>query len=249
MVCQFSDNVVSELMNIYAQYCTANLFIIGPSQLTRTKRGLYRYKQNDVISVYKMTVTIIGPVVISSNHAYTLMQLQNCHVTLYSNITYKLNNCEVVILLKSTCIKVMEHATITLLKNRYEIKLIDYFYNHSLNPQCLFQFVTLRNTTAVSPVQYSVNIIDNVYFVHKLLQIIPKEVCLSPYHHFTPHCKWIPTAAFHGYSPKNIYQQIMKISNKNITYHKICRCTHNGRINCSIDILLEGYTYLPNNNL
>ena len=165
------------------------------------------------------------------------MWLQNCHVTFYSNITYKSNKCEVVIFLKYTCIKVMEHANITLLKNRYEIKLIDYVYDHSLNPQCLFQFVTLRNTTAVSPAQYSVNIINNVYSVHKLSQIIPNEVCLSPFYHFTPHCKWIPTAAFHGYSPKNIYQQIIKISNKNITFHKICHCTHNGSVNCSTDIL------------
>ena len=58
VACQFSDNVVSVLMNFDAQYCTANLFIIGPSQLTRTKSGLYRYKQNDVIFVYKMTVTL-----------------------------------------------------------------------------------------------------------------------------------------------------------------------------------------------
>ena len=236
VTCQFSDNRISELMNIDAQYCTANLLIIGPSQFTKTINGLHKHKQYDVISIYSMTVNMIGPVILSSNHAHTVMWLENCDITFYNNITYKSNNCNEVIKLKSSYIKVMEHANITLLKNRYGSMLIDYFYEYSLNPLCLFQFVTSRNTTAVSPAQYSVNIIDNFYSTSQVFQIIPKEVCLSPYHHFTPHCKWILTAAFHGHSPKNIYQQIIKISN-NITYHKICHCTQNGSINCSVDIL------------
>ena len=237
VACQFSENKVSELMNINAQYCTANLLITGPSQFTKTKSGLYQHKKYDMISIYNMNVNMIGPVILSSNHAHTVMLLENCDTTFYNNITYKSNNCIRVIYVKYSYIKVMEHANVTLLKNRYISMPIEYFYENTLNPLCLFQFVTMRNTTAVSSTQYSVNIINNLYSTPYVFQIIPKEVCLSPFYHFTPHCKWIPTAAFHGYNPKNIYQQIIKISNKNVTYHKICHCTENGSNNCSVDTL------------
>ena len=180
-----------------------------------------------------MTVNIIGPVVISSNHAQTIMMLENCDLTFYNNITYKSNNDAKIIYLKLSWIKIMENANITLLKNRYEEQLITIDYpDYNLNPQCLFQFVTRRNTTAVSPAQYSVNIIDNSCLPRK----ITKEMCLFPLYHFTPHCKWIPTAAFHGYSPKVIYQQTIKTNSPKFT-HKICHCTNTGSNNCSIDTL------------
>ena len=106
-----------------------------------------------------------------------------------------------------------------------------------MNPPCTFQFVTLRNTTTVSPAHYSVNIIDNFYNVQKLYKNTPKEMCLLNFYHFTPHCKWIPTAVFHGYNPKNIYQKIIKSNNQNFTYHKICHCTKSGIKDCSVDTL------------
>ena len=128
----------------------------------------------------------------------------------------------------------MENANITLLKNSYKYRLITIDYpEYNLNPQCPFQFVTLRNTTAVSPAQYSVNIIDNICLPRS---IYPKEVCLFPLYHFTPHCKWMPTAAFSGYNPKVIYQQIIKTNSPKFIY-EICHCTHNGSNNCSIDTL------------
>ena len=46
----------------------------------------------------------------------------------------------------------------------------------------------------------------------------------------------MPTAAFHGYSPKIIYQQIIKSDSPKFTY-KICHCTCNESNNCSVDTL------------
>ena len=240
--CQFTNNFVGELMNIgnytylyYTYFCKTNILIIGPSHFTKTRCRYYnKHKHYNVLSIYMMTVNIIGPVVISLNHAETVMWLENCDITFYNNITYKSNNVAQIIYLKFSWIKIMENANITLHKNRYKYRLITIDYpEYNLNPQCLFQFVTLRTTTAVSPAQYSVNIIDNIC-LPKL--IFPKEVCLFPLYHFTPHCKWMSTAAFRGYNPKVIYQHIIKTNSPKFTY-EICHCTHNGSNNCSVDTL------------
>ena len=178
-----------------------------------------------------MTVNIIGPVVISSNRASSVMRLENCDITFYNNITYKSNNGAQILYLKFSWIKIMENTNITLLKNRYQVRLIVNDYSeYNLNPKCLFQFVTFTNTTAVSPAKYSINIINNICVPSG----ITKEVCLFPLYHFTPHCKWMPTAVFHGNSPKVIYQQIIKTDSPNFTY-KICHCTRNESNNCSVD--------------
>ena len=130
VACQFSDNEVSELMNIKAIYstyyivCKANLLIIGPSHFQNTQSGTYKYKQYGVISISNMVVSIIGPVIISSNLVLNVMHLEYCDITFYNNVTYKSNKCVELIHLKSSYIKVMEHAIITLLKNKYRYGLI-----------------------------------------------------------------------------------------------------------------------------
>ena len=233
VVCQFTDNVVSELMKIVNSYlCKTNLLIIGPSHFTKTICGTLKNKKY-LISIYKMTVNIIGPVVISSNYVDTVMWLENSDITFYNNVTYKSNNGGRILYLKFSWIKIMENANITLFKNRYKYRLITIDYpDYNINPLCLFQFVTLTNTTAVSPAQYSINIVDNICVPRHTT----KEVCLFPLYHFTPHCKWMPTAAFNGYNPEVIYQQTIKTDIPKFTY-KICHCTHNGSNNCSIDTL------------
>ena len=235
VVCQFTNNVISELINIAnncrSLLCKSNLFIIGPSYFTKTVYRQYKHKQYQVLFIDGITVNIIGPVVLSSNHADTIMRLENCDITFYNNITYKSNNGAQVIYLKFSWIKIMENANITLFKNRYKYRLIKIDYpEYNLNPQCLFQFVTLTNTTAVPPARYSLNIVENV------CRSITKEVCLFPLYHFTPHCKWMPTAAFHGYNPKVIYQKVIKTDIPKFIY-EICYCTLNGSNNCSVDIL------------
>ena len=219
--------------SITFKQCNFNILIIGPSYFSKTLCGHYKHNQYDVLSIYKMTVNIIGPVVILSNHADTAMRLENSDITFYNNVTFKSNNGEQILYLKFNRIKIMENANITLFKNRYKYRLITIHYpEYNLNPQCLFQFVTLTNTTGVTPAQYSINIVNNICVPRRTTKV----VCLFPLYHFTPHCKWMPTAAFNGYSPKVIYQQTIKTDSPKFTY-KICHCTHNGSNNCSIDTL------------
>ena len=185
-----------------------------------------------------MVVNIIGPVIISFNHAHTAMFFNKCDIKFYKNITYKSNNCiEEVMYLKYSYNKIFEYSNITLLKNQFGYRLICVQIDDDLNPPCLFQFASLRNFKTVSSTHYSVNIIDNYYVAHRLVMNLPKKVCLFPFYHLTPNCKWIPTTAFHDDSPKEIYQQILKISNQNFTYHKICHCLKNKNIDFSVDTL------------
>ena len=243
VACQFLGNVVSEMINTKALKLDhkSNFLIVGPTQITKTISGSYRSFKNhyNVISIYNVAVNIIGPVIISFNNANNIIVLDHCEVSFSCNITYNSNKCaRQIIYLISSYIKVMEYANITLLKNQHQGNAIRFDYiEFSLNQPCLFQFVTEGNLKNVSPAHYSVNIIDNFYKLPKPSQNKQSKPCLSPYYDLTPHCKWTPTAAFYEYSPKVIYQQIIKFINQNYTYHKICQCTQNGSINCSVDTL------------
>ena len=204
-----------------------------------------------------MAVNITGPLIVSSNHARVLIVFERCDVSFYGKITFKSNICARLLYLQSLYFKMMQYANLTFNNNRYHVELItaknDYEYN--LYPYCLFQFVTMRNTT-VSPTHYSVNFIDNFYYNYKLSHSVQNQMCLFYFYHFTPHCKWIPTSVFYDQNPKIIYQQIIKINNQNFTYHKICHCTQNGGNNCSVDTLgpvypgqiLQVYLYTPCND-
>ena len=235
--CQFTENK-GELINIRGAYCRANLLIIGLSCFANTT--FHHYVTGSLLSFSNMTVHMIGPVIISSNYAQRTIHFISCDVVLHKNILLKLNSCDQVITLQFTCIKLMENTNITLLKNRYLNKLIETEHDNEyrLYPLCIFQFLTLRNLATVSPMNYSVNIIDNSYIIKGLSANIERQKkCSFPYYHFTPHCQWIPNAAFHEYSPRVIYQQVIKSHGQSLIYHEICHCPQNGSDNCSVDTL------------
>ena len=237
VACQFNYNVVSEIINIRAKYCRANLLLIGPSHFSnnhcRTKRF---HGYNTVISIYNMNINTTGSVILSSNNAQNIILFDKCDVTFHDKVTFKSNICTQVLYLQTTCIRIMEYANVTFLENIHDTSdLIKTDCNHQYNlyPLCIFQFVPLTNTTTVSTAHYSINIIDYLYYNYGIMQ---QEMCKIPLY-ITPHCKWIPTAAFQEYSSKVIYQQIIKFNNQKFIYHKICHCSPNGSKNCSVDTL------------
>ena len=235
--CRFTKNF-GELINIKGVNCRANLFIIGPSHFVSTARQPHTI--DHILFTSYMAVQLIGPVNISSNHAKSIMHFNSSEVLFHKNIIIKSNSCHQVIALQFTFIKVMDYTNITLLKNKHLNKLIENEYDNGyrLYPLCIFQFVTLRNTTTVSPTHYSINIIDNLFMIdYPLTHMEEKKKCSFPLYHFTSHCQWLPDAVFYNYSPKVIYQQIIKIHGQNLTYHKICHCFKNGSYNCNIDTL------------
>ena len=235
VMCQFYKNTVNVLINVVARYCKSNLLITGPSNIVSTKCAVSDYK---VLYFSNMAVNITGPVIMSSNHAQSMMHFKECDVLFYNKIIFKSNNCDQVIYLQSTCIKIIKHANISLLKSSYRHIVIktNYEDEYNLYLPCIFQFVAWRNTT-VSPSLYSVNIIGNYQSDYMISDKKQNHNCSFPYYCFTPHCYWLPTAAFHQYNPKVIYQQIIKSDIQHFTYHRICHCFQNGSNNCNIDTL------------
>ena len=240
--CQFARNK-GELINAKGIFCRANLLIIGPSKFANAVIHNYIY---DLIFISYMSVHIIGPVFITSNRAASIIYFKSCEVSFYRDIMLVSNKCNQLITLRFTYIKMMENSNITLFKSKVLNKLIETDNEYKLYPLCIFQFVTLKNITNVSPTLYSVNIIDNSQFIGKLSGIGKdqlaantkhKKKCTFPFYYFTPHCQWIPNAAFYDYNPSDIYQQIIKIHGQNLSYHEICHCPQNGSDNCSIDTL------------
>ena len=78
--CRFTDNF-SKVINIIAEPCTANLFIIGPSHVVHNM--IHSGLESDVILVSKVVVHLVGLVTISSKlimvKAFCILNL----VTLY----------------------------------------------------------------------------------------------------------------------------------------------------------------------
>ena len=238
MKCQFIKNF-GGLINIKGKICKANLLIIGPSRFFRNTAPVHMSVDYLIFTSY-VAAYLIGPVVILSNYAKNIMHFGSSEVLFQKSIIIKSNNCDQVISLQFTYMKVMEYSNITLLKNRYHNKLIEAEHknNYKLYPLCIFQFVTQRNTTIISPAHYSINVIDNSHISKRPTENIErKRKCSFPLYYLTPHCQWIPTAAFLNYSPQVVYQQIIKIHGENLTYHKICHSSKNGEHNCSVDTL------------
>ena len=237
--CKFTKNI-GELINLEASICRVDLFITGPSYFT-TNMVHNHLNSDNLITISYANVYIIGSVIMSSNHAISILDFESCDVLVYKHILLKSNNCDQVISLQFTCIKMMEYANITLFKNKYFYKLIEMKYNneYKLYPLCIFQFMTLKNTTATSPSHYSINLIDNTYIVdfNWVLNVQHDKKCAFPYYHLTPHCQWIPTAAFHNFNPRVVYQEVIKLRGANLTYHKICHCSQNKNDDCSVDTL------------
>ena len=242
MRCQFSKNK-GELMNIKGTSCKANLLITGPSYFDRSAMQVRR--NNNLMAILYMIVQLIGPITISTNHARSIMHFESCEIIFYGNIMIESSSCDQVITLRFTSIEVREYANITLLKNKHLNKLIETEHenDYKVYPLCIFQFVTLQNITNVALTHYSINIIDNLYYVAYLPgNEGEKKNCSFPLYHFTPHCQWLPNTVFHDYSPKVVYQQIIKIRGQDLTYHKMCICSQNGSYDCNIDTLGPVYS-------
>jgi len=239
--CQFNKNFggLMKITGWYTNKCKTNLFIIGPSQFSKANAQVNSPKHLSLLSMNSIEVYINGPVMISNNLVVNIIEFQYCNVSFNKLITFKSNKCEHVIKIVHNYIKVKEYTNITLINNEYYGTLISANHENEYYPFCIFQFVTMTNITNVSLTHYSISIMNNSYSYGNLwLQLNEQQKkCLFPFYNFNPHCKRIPTTVFHNHNPTEIYQQIIKTQNQNLTYHKICYCYQNGSVNCSVDTL------------
>ena len=211
-----TDNVANNILLFYS----SDIMFNGPVKISNNK--------GSIISMYSCNVTFNGSVDIDSNSLCDhIIRFQFCNVS-FSNISITLNWCEQIIILKSSkelaYIKILEYSNITFIHNRYKTLIAidtDPNYNNPY-PFCLFQYVTLQNTSTKSQniSHYTIVINDSFQYDCKLSLL-----------HFTSHCQWIPSAAFYGENPVIINQQIIQVNYK-LQHTAIFLCS-----NFSIDAL------------
>ena len=214
--------------------CMVHLFIIGPSYINENivQRGAA------FLNAYRVEIKMIGPVVITRNIALNIIVCRYCMVLFSKNITFTSNVCDEVIDLQSptSYILVMEYGNIVFTNNTYhsnQIILLRSFEHGNPYRYCGFQFLSL-NITSASIANYNITFRSNIFSPYIIL---PVAQCQSNFHHFTTHCRWIPSSVFYGYSPGVINQQIIQTDQHPLGHHTtICYCSHN-ITNCSVDIL------------
>ena len=69
-----------------------------------------------------MIVYMHGPVVLSMNHANSIIFFKLCDVIFSKEIIFE---CDQLINLQFACIKIMKYSNITLIRNKYHNKIIE----------------------------------------------------------------------------------------------------------------------------
>ena len=179
------------------------------------------------------------------------MQFQSCDILFSGKITFDTNYCNAVISL-DTHIKVMEYTSINFVGNKYFSKLItiesteDYYQPH---PFCLFQYITLINSSATEELlPHYIIILNYNYNTDSTGITLPSQNndCSVSFCHFTSQC--IPNGSFQqhfiiGYSPETINKQIIQNDDQNCNHRNHIRyCFKSKEINCSIDTLGSVYS-------
>ena len=169
----------------------------------------------------------------------SIMHFEFYSITLAETITFISNRCTQLIKLQSPMmyVKVMEYSVITFVSNVYQYRAISIetvFNDKIIFPFCFFQYIATPNASSILQEHFAINFVDNE---RKENFTVDSRFDIT-IHNLLSHCKWLPTAAFYGYNPSEINQQIIKIDGRNWThYNRICYCFQNGNTNCSIDVL------------
>ena len=171
-----------------------------------------------IMQMHSSNVSFNGSVTIDGNQRCDyIMQFQFSDVLFGRSILILSNFCKQIITLKShhniSYIKVMEYSNITFVHNNYS-NLIAVETGTDYNnpyPFCLFQYVSLQNTSAILSSHYIIIISDN--FQYK---------CESSMNYLTVYCKWIPTAVFNGHNAVDINRQIIQSNQKHQRSVSIC---------------------------
>ena len=173
-----------------------------------TFNGILDISRNigSLILTHSCNVTLNGTVTISMNHdCKYVMLIQYSQILFSKSILFESNWCDQIIIIRSSkeaaYIKVMEYSNITFSQNSYtNLITVDNKNDHyNFYPFCLFQFVSLHNTSGILPSHYTIIISDN--FMYK---------CELAFYHFASHCQWIHTAVFYGHNSRVINQEIIQ---------------------------------------
>ena len=193
-------------------------------------------KYESVFDFQNFEVTLNGSIVISVYFA-SILSFDSATVYFRGVIDFSFNNCAKIITLKSqhSYITVVEYTNISFTQNSFArpifIDVDD--NNYKMNPLCLFQYTSLRNTSEIPTSHY--NIVFNNNSGPPKITDIPSSI-----NYYTSHCRWLPNTVFYGFHPKIVNQQIIHIYNQTLELNyntKMCYCSQVGVYNCSIDTL------------
>ena len=235
--CQFSENRCAVLQTQKGLKGLVNLFI---ESLNASNNKPTRRKGTNIIFINNMNVYFSGPINIFRNYCIaSVINILSCNITFKGKIKFDANYCKYVISI-DTYLTVIEYTNITFVNNRYEDQLISIKYDtlyYQPHPFCLFQYVTNKsNATTKSLLTNYIIVIYHNYLVSITRQSLPQ--CSVSFCHFTSHCQWLPSVAFHGYNPEAINKQIIQYDNRDCDHHThLCYCSKIRKHNCSIDTL------------
>ena len=228
-----SSNVsFNGLVNISDNHVDNTIIIFQASDIIFNASITISNNKASTIQMYSCNTTFNGSVDIYDNRCYlpmhdSIIKFQFCNILFSKNILIASNVCKQIVVLKahqnSAYIRVTQFSNITFTHNNHSNLIaveIDPVYNNPY-PFCLFQYVALENTsTMILPSHYTIIISDHVLYD-----------CKVNVNHYTSHCKWISSAAFHDQNPKTINQQIIRYDYK-LHHTAIFSCA-----NFSINIL------------
>ena len=228
------DNALETLFQVNVLF--KSLYI-----LYNTYNQFNRIKYNDIILVTKVNVHFNGSIVIAHNHAFSsIIKFQSCDIVFSGTIILDTNYCTQVMSL-DTPIKLMEYTNLIFVNNKYYSKLIKVERIEVPNPLCLFQYISLINSSAVKELlnHYSITVHHNHIINSNGFQLpLQNNSCYVSFCHFTTHCKWLSSAVFRNYSPEYINRQIIRNDEQDCNYHKhICYCSNSKQVYCNIDTL------------
>ena len=171
-----------------------------------------------IMQMYSCNVTFNGSAAIDRNQRCDyIMQFYFSEVLYGKSIVIVSNFCKQMIALKShrntAYIKVLEYSNVTFAHNNYSNLIIvetGANYNNPY-PLCLFQYVTLQNTSVTLPSHYTIIISDNFHYNCKLST-----------NYLMLYYKWIPTAVFNGQSSADINRQIINSSQSHQRRISLC---------------------------
>ena len=190
-----------------------NIMIFQSSDVLFNGKVIISKNKASIMHMYSCNIMFNASVDIYSNTGQCnhIIHFHFCNILFSKNISITSNTCKQIIVLKShkelAYIKILEYSNITFTHNHYDTLIaidIDTNYNHPY-PFCLFQYVTLQNTSTKSQNTSHYTIIINDSFLYD---------CKFSLLHFTSHCQWIPSAAFCGNNPVIINRQIIQIDYK-----------------------------------
>ena len=200
------ENVAEIIM----MFKSSSILFSGPITISNNEAS--------IMQMYSCNVTFNGSAAIDRNQRCDyIMQFYFSEVLYGKSIVIVSNFCKQMIALKShrntAYIKVLEYSNVTFAHNNYSNLIIvetGANYNNPY-PLCLFQYVTLQNTSVTLPSHYTIIISDNFYYNCKLST-----------NYLTFYCKWIPTAVFNGQSSVDINRQIININQSHQRSISLC---------------------------